>query len=49
MPKPREYSETGRKKLAHGKETRWCKRCGSYEGVIQQYDRKVGLFNAALS
>jgi tetratricopeptide (TPR) repeat protein len=31
MPKPREYSETGRKKLAHGKGTR----CGSYTGVIQ--------------
>jgi hypothetical protein len=26
MPKPREYSETGRKKLAHGKGTRWYKR-----------------------
>jgi ribosomal protein S14 len=37
MPKPREYSETGRKKLAHGKGTRWCKRCGSYTGVIQEY------------
>ncbi|MGB6533543.1 MAG: 30S ribosomal protein S14 [Candidatus Nitrosopolaris sp.] len=36
--RPREYSETGRKKLVHGKGTRWCKGCGSYEGVIQQYD-----------
>lgn len=37
-PKPRDYSETGRKKLANGKGTRWCKRCGSYTGLIQQYD-----------
>ncbi len=38
MPKPREYEETGRKKLAHGKGGRWCKRCGSYNGLIRTYN-----------
>jgi len=38
MPKPREYTETGRKQLRHGKGNRWCKRCGSYVGLIQKYD-----------
>jgi small subunit ribosomal protein S14 len=36
--KIRDYDLTGRKKLNHGKGTRWCKRCGSYTGLIQQYD-----------
>ena len=31
-------SLTGRKKLAHGKGTRWCKRCGSFSGLICAYD-----------
>ncbi len=38
MPKPREYAQTGRKQLSHGKGTRWCKRCGSYTGLIQKYN-----------
>jgi small subunit ribosomal protein S14 len=38
MPKPREYEITGRKKLAHGKGGRWCKRCGSYNGLIRTYN-----------
>ncbi|HEX2472420.1 MAG TPA: 30S ribosomal protein S14, partial [Nitrososphaera sp.] len=38
MPKPREYEVTGRKKLAHGKGGRWCKRCGSYNGLIRTYN-----------
>ncbi len=38
MPKPREYQLTGRKKLQNGKGTRWCKRCGSFTGLIQAYN-----------
>ena len=38
MPKPRDYAETGRKKVPHGKGNRWCKRCGSYNGLIQKFD-----------
>lgn len=38
MPKPRAYEVTGRKKLTHGKGTRWCKRCGAYNGLIQKYN-----------
>lgn len=38
MPKPREYELTGRKKLTHGKGGRWCKRCGSYNGLIRTYN-----------
>ncbi|MEO9319365.1 MAG: 30S ribosomal protein S14 [Nitrososphaera sp.] len=38
MPKPRGYEETGRKKLAHGKGTRWCRRCGAFNGMIQKYN-----------
>ncbi|HEY9492938.1 MAG TPA: 30S ribosomal protein S14 [Nitrososphaeraceae archaeon] len=38
MPKPREYGVTGRKLLPHGKGNRWCKRCGSYVGIIQKYN-----------
>ncbi|HEY7109182.1 MAG TPA: 30S ribosomal protein S14 [Nitrososphaeraceae archaeon] len=37
MPKPRDYSVTGRKQLAHGKGSRWCRRCGCYSGLIQAY------------
>ncbi|MGH9950915.1 MAG: 30S ribosomal protein S14, partial [Nitrososphaeraceae archaeon] len=25
------------KKISHGKGSRWCKRCGAYNGLIQQY------------
>jgi small subunit ribosomal protein S14 len=38
MPKPRDYTITGRKQLAHGKGTRWCKRCGAFDGMIQKYN-----------
>ncbi|HEU4823139.1 MAG TPA: 30S ribosomal protein S14 [Nitrososphaeraceae archaeon] len=38
MPKPREYSITGRKQVSHGKGTRWCRRCGQYTALIQKYD-----------
>jgi small subunit ribosomal protein S14 len=38
MPKPRNYEETGRKKLAHGKGTRWCRRCGAYNGLVRKYN-----------
>ncbi|MGA7368823.1 MAG: 30S ribosomal protein S14 [Nitrososphaeraceae archaeon] len=37
MPKPRDYELTKRKKITHGKGSRWCKRCGAYNGLIQQY------------
>lgn len=36
--KIRDYALTGRKKLAHGKGTRWCKRCGSFSGLISAYN-----------
>jgi len=36
--KIRDYDITGRKKLPHGKGTRWCKRCGAYDGLISSYN-----------
>jgi small subunit ribosomal protein S14 len=38
MPKPRDYGITGRKQVGHGRGNRWCKRCGSYVGIIQKYE-----------
>ena len=38
MVKNREYEVTGRKEHKFGKGSRWCKRCGDYNAVIQKYD-----------
>ncbi|HJT09341.1 MAG TPA: 30S ribosomal protein S14 [Candidatus Nitrosotalea sp.] len=38
MGKNREYKFTGRKEHKFGKGSRWCKRCGDYNAVIQKYD-----------
>ena len=38
MPKPRTVEETGRKIVAHGRGAHWCKRCGSYNGLVRKYN-----------
>ena len=38
MPKPRTVEETGRKIVAHGIGAHWCKRCGSYNGLVRKYN-----------
>jgi len=36
--KNRDYKVTGRTVHKFGKGSRWCKRCGDYNAVIQKYD-----------
>jgi len=38
MVKIRDYAITGRTVHKFGKGSRWCKRCGDYNAVIQKYD-----------
>ncbi|MBI1829145.1 MAG: hypothetical protein HYR87_06715 [Thaumarchaeota archaeon] len=38
MVKIRDYAVTGRTVHKFGKGSRWCKRCGDYNAVIQKYD-----------
>jgi len=38
MVKIRDFATTNRKQRKYGKGSRWCKRCGSYTGLIQMYD-----------
>lgn len=38
MVKIRDFKSTGRNQKKYGKGSRWCKRCGQYGALIQQYD-----------
>lgn len=37
MVKIRDYEISGRKIRKYGSGTRWCKRCGSFNGMIRSY------------
>ena len=38
MVKIRDFAITKRKAKKYGKGSRWCKRCGSFNGMLRSYD-----------